>query len=377
MLHIRVKTEDLKKSIAQTSSVADKRTTMPILNNVLVHTENDQLVVTATDLETTFQANYPAEIFEEGRIAIPAKTFSTVIGACVSEHIEIKETDNHSMDLSSGSFKLTLFGLSPTNFPKIPEFSDVALTQIESKDLLDAVNKVGFSMSTTDHVYTLNGVNLLKEGGDLSEPELKFVSTDSQRLNVCALTGIALNDLNIEPTGIIIPSKGVQELKNLAESSEFISIGVSSNHFIAKSDRATLQIRLKDGAFPDYKPIIPKENDQIVWLDRKEFISCLKRVNIVTHPKNPEARFVFSNNLLTITVTNPELGQAQECMNVDYTGEEITTAFNPVFLLEVAGAMKSERIAIASKPDVATYLITGPEDPSYNAVVVSMTISQE
>jgi DNA polymerase-3 subunit beta len=375
MLHAKVRREELSKGISQAYSVANKRTTMPILSNVLISTQDDQLVLTVTDLEITFQGHYNAEIIENGLITIPAKIFNEVIKSIIGDVVEIRETDNHSMELSCGTFKTTLFGLSPENFPKVPLLDNMAYTTFESKDIIDAINKTIFAVATSDDTYNLSGVNLIKDIED-SEQFLRWVSTDAQRLNVCSMTCPDLS--NFQPEGkVLISRKGLQELKNLADGSETIALAVSSNSFTAKTDNALLMARLLDGAYPDYKPIIPKDNDQTVWLDRKAFQDSLKRISLLTSDKYPVSKFAFTKDLLTITSMNPELGQAEESLGVEYNGEDIVTGFNPSFYIDVISAMRSEKISILLKAGNATYLLSGPEDPGYIAVLVSMSIYSE
>ncbi|MDR1545403.1 MAG: DNA polymerase III subunit beta [Deltaproteobacteria bacterium] len=376
MLQFRIKRDDLQKGLNQAGTVAEKRTSIMILNNIHIAAADGEMTLTATDLETTFKGRFPAEVIEPGTLTVPFKTFRDLIRSCSGDVVLLKESDNYSVELDCGSFNTSLFGLSPENYPKTPEIEDVNFIELESRDIIDAINKTLFSVSAGEDTYNLAGIYLIKEEED-DETRFRLVSTDAQRLNVSTIPIRSQEPFELE-SGIIVPRKGMQELRNLAETVDRISLGLSSvSGLAAKTDTAFLVVRLLEGSFPDYKTILPTSNDKLVYVQRKEMLDALKRIVIMTDAGYRVAIFTFTEDLLTIGSTNPNLGKAEEKLRVEYQGPDITSVgFNPLHFVEALSNMRSDRITIQLKEGKVPYLFTGPEDPGYFGIIMSMTVNQ-
>jgi DNA polymerase-3 subunit beta len=346
---------------------------MAILANVLLDAQGETLSVTASDLEITYRITIPAEVLEPGRVTLPAKPFADIVKSLAWDEVSLRETENHSVVLTSGTFSTNLFGLSPENFPSLAAYDDSALVAVDGRLLADAINKTMSSTVTGDDTYNLSGVNFLKEADERAV--LKLVSTDTQRMSLATLIGDDLEKLPIE-SGVIVPVKGLQELKTMSEDASVVELGVGQNLMVARTDWALLLIRLLEGPFPDYRLVIPVDNDLKAWFYRKELLDAIKRVNTLITGKHSVAKFCFKSGLLTITVMNPELGKAEESVRIEYSGPEVITGFNPGFYLDILTAMASEKIQLAMKEENVSFLFTGPEDPGYLAVVVSSSLTE-
>jgi DNA polymerase-3 subunit beta len=288
------------------------------------------------------------------------------------DEVSLQDTENHSVILSSGSFSSNLFGLTPEDYPAFPKYGDCPLIAVNGRLLADAINKTIGATMAGDDTYNLSGVNFVRED-DEDGPVLRLVSTDTQRLTLATVKAGDLDRLNLE-MGVIVPVKGLQELRRMTEDMASIELGVAETMIVAKTDWSLLVTRLLKGPFPDYRVVLPLDNDLHAWFDRKEVLDALRRVNSISG-KHSVAKFIFREDLLTISAMNPELGQAEESIRIQYDGPEIITGFNPTFHSEILATMSSEKVRLSMKAEKVSYLVTGAEDPGFMAVLVSSSIS--
>lgn len=373
MLSLKMSRDELLKAVARTSPIAEKRSSMPILSNILLEGDGEELKFTATDLEITFQGAFPAEIASPGRLTVPARKFLDIVRLLNTPEVALAEVDNFSLKLESGSFNTTMYGLSPEDFPPLPALNHIQYVDLDSADLVDAIDKTIFSVALEETRYNLAGVYLEKLA-IAGQPGLRLVSTDGHRLNLAEVVSPALSALELDK-GIIISKKGLVELRRMAEGQETVALGLTSSSAVAKGAGAVLVMRLLEGRFPDYNLVIPKTNDKSLLVGRRDFSDVLKRISTMSSDDYKAVKFSLKDNALTVSTVNPELGQAQETLEVDYQGPAIEVGFNPRYFLEVFGALHSERVTVAFQEEGASpCLITAAEDPGYIGVVMPMKI---
>jgi len=372
MLALTIKKDDLAKGVGQTSAIAEKRSSMPILSNILLEAAEGELKLTATDMEISFQGSYPAEVSEAGRITVPARKLNEVVRLLSTEEVSLSEAANYSLGLSAGQFSTQMYGLSPADFPQMPPVDNIQYIDIEGPALAGVIDKTIFSVALEETRYNLSGVFVEKVEyeGNLC---LRFVSTDGHRLN---MAGIYTPDLaNLELLkGVLISKKGLNELKRLADAAEMIKIGVTSSSLVAKTGSAVLVMRLLDGRFPDYNMVLPKDNDKHVMAGRKELLEALKRISTMSSDDYKAVKFKVEPGRLTISSMTPELGKAEESLAVEYDGPVLEAGFNPRFFIEALSALVSEKIKISLFDSEKPALITAAEDPGYSGVIMSMKI---
>ncbi|MDR1314375.1 MAG: DNA polymerase III subunit beta, partial [Deltaproteobacteria bacterium] len=257
MLQAKVKKDDFLKGLAQTSNIAGKFHSMPILSNVLLETLNGKLILSATDLEITFQAFYECEVLEDGRITVPAKTLIDTVKGMADEYITLVEKEGQTLEISNQSFKGSIYGLSADDFPRLPPFEDSEddMAEFGADSLLDAINKTITSVSTNTSNFNLGGIFFTKENKDGEGETVRVVSSDSNRLNVATLRPAKIENFKVEE-GVLVSRKGLGELKTLAESNDSIHMGINTSRQLAcKCEGSILVMRLLDGKFPDYNAL--------------------------------------------------------------------------------------------------------------------------
>lgn len=367
MLEVRIKKEELLKGVSQTQTIAEKRSSMPILSNVLLEIQEGRLAITATDLETSFKGTYEAEVLGEGSLTVPARKLYEIVRGLSDEELSLQETENYSLVLSSARSKYQLLGLPPGDFPPMPAYDEVVF-EIEAENFLDMIEKTIFSVSIEETRYNLAGV-FVEKGERGGKGLLRMVSTDGHRLSMIEKDVPNLEDLDLEK-GVIISRKGMTEMKKLAEEGGTLKIGFSPKSAVVKREKTVLVMRLLEGRFPDYNLVIPKDNDKNVNINRSEFIETIRRLQVMS----TGVKFSIAPKEMVLTAINPDLGEARESMLVDYEDEEMESGFNPRYFFEAASALKSDTITLSFCDSEKPSMITSQDEPGFVCVIMPVKI---
>ena len=367
-MNIRITREALLKPLQLVSGVVEKRQTMAILSNVLLHASAGKLTLTGTDLEVELTASVAIEGDSvEGEITLPARKFMDICKSLPDEAmLDIRIEDNRAL-IRSGKSRFTLATLPATDFPateKITGAREYAVTQSSLRYLLEQTQ---FCMANQDVRYYLNGLLLeLRSGG------LRTVATDGHRLALCDIeTDLVPGDIS----QIIIPRKGVMELSRLLQDSkEPCHIQLNSNFLRITLDDVVFTSKLIDGRFPDYERVIPQGGDKILIADKASLHHGLQRASILSNDKFRGVRLNISNNLLRATVNNPEQEVAEEEIDVQYQGEELEIGFNVSYLLDALNAINESEVKITLIDQNSSCVLHGVGGESARYVVMPMRL---
>jgi DNA polymerase-3 subunit beta len=374
MLKAKVKNEEFLKGLNQTSNIAGKFTSMPILSNVLLETTGGKLILNATDLEITFQASYPEEVLDEWKLAIPAKTLNDIVHSLSSDVVSLEELDSHHLEILGDSFKTRIYGISSDDFPKPSELGGLPMAEFDTESLMDAINKTQYSVtSTNNNNFNLSGIHWTKEIIEGEGEVVRLVSSDSNRLNFTTIKPVNVEEFQVDKAGIIVSKKGLSELKALAETTDKIKIGVNINALVAKTENSLLILRLLEGKFPEYSAIIASPPTVTLQLNRKKFLDILGRVSLVTSSKHRVIYFDFAPDQLTLRCENKELGNTQEELPIEYQGEEMTIGFDHRHLLDPLKSLNSEIFQLSIIQPDKPVKITAEGDPGYVGIVTTIT----
>lgn len=371
-MELTVRREDLVKGLAKSQSVVERRTSMPILSNVLLSAEGESITISATDLETSFQGVYPARISQPGQLTVPARKFYEIAKELPAEDLYLKEKENSYLHLSAGRANFDLVGLAAEDFPKLPDPDGLVGLEFESDMLAEMIEKTFSSISQEDTRFNLAGLFVEKRERD-GEPFLRFVSTDGHRLSVVDRNVAGIEALELEQ-GVIIPRKAVSEIRKLADEGGSLSLGLNREMGVVRREESLFMLRMQEGTFPDYNVVIPKKAKQIATVNRRAFSDVLKRVSILSTDRYHGVRFDFRPGLLEVVTQNPELGEAREAVDVDYDGEAFALGFNARYFLDLCGAMRSEDITLAFVDDQSPCLIKGEGDEGFLSVIMPMRL---
>jgi len=370
-MEFTVSRADLVRELNLSQGVVEKKTTIPILSNILVEAEGDRIHLTATDLELGIRASCLARVKKSGAGTIPARRLLDYVRLLPEGDVQIKIQENHWASLVCGRSRTRIAGMSRDSFPELPQMPAV-LAEIPIGVLASMIGKTIFSISSEESRFTLNGALLvLRKGG------LTMVATDGHRLAMVESSG--------ELTGIsgayraLLPRKAMGELQKLASDSDpaaIVKFSGDDNHlFFQLGDRLLLSRKLT-GNFPDYERVLPKDQPNSVPLDREEFRSAIERVAQFSDERSRSIRVRVDKGEVKIHPSVSETGESEESLPVDYEGPSVEIGFNAQYLLEFLRAVQEPQVAFLFKdPHSAGELRPGGDKPeNYRYVIMPMRI---
>lgn len=371
-MKMTLRTAELSRALYRVQGIADKRSTMPILAHVLLDARNgENLIVSATDLDVGLSGTYDAEIVSPGSVAIHARHLYDIVKSLPKETVQFERQENNWVELRSGTSRFRLVGMAPDEFPELPSYSQVPCFDISAPELGRMIDRTVFCVSTDDNRHNLSGVYC-----EAPEPTmLRMVATDGHRLAMSEHT--FKSELTI-PHGVIVPKKGFQELRRvLSDGSEDIGIvqlGFSGNSGVLKAGSVVLSTRLVEGQFPDYRQVIPDAGTKFARLHRSRLAEALKRVSLLSQGRAYGVRLNFDKGNLELKAEDPEFGDAQELVEMEYEGEPVSIGFNARYLLEVLNLIQDDGILIELSDDLSPGVIKPLSQGGFLAVVMPMRI---
>jgi DNA polymerase-3 subunit beta len=364
-----------KKEFSQllylSTSLVEKRNTMPILANVKLTAKDGLLSIAATDLEVSLIGEAESEVKTPGSITVDAKVLYEIVRELPDNLIQCQVTKGQRLEIESGKSKFKINGTSSDEFPAIVGITLSNPDTIDAARLCEMIERTAFSISTDETRYNINGVFAeMVEADNTNGRSLRFVATDGHRL---AIIDRAADGLEINKP-VIIPKKGITELKKVLEGNEgAASVAVKDGFFTVKSGLVTLGARLVDGQFPDYRQVIPDQSTVTFTTSRNEFLSSVKRVALVTTDKSKAIKLNLVNGILNVSSSSPEHGEASDSLNVEQDGEDVAIGFSARYLMDILNAMSnSETISVRLNGDLGPGVFYGDSDESYRCIVMPM-----
>jgi len=364
-MKFKILKSDFLEALNTTQGVVEKKNVMPILANILIEADAKSpfIKISATDLEVAVHVMAQAKVEKPGQITVNAKSLYDIIKESVSEEISLTGTENERIKISCSQSEYKVLGLPAKEFPSLPKLEG-EFTRVASEDFSKMLDKICFAMSNDETRYHLNGILLEKKNKGTI-----MVATDGHRL---AFSEQSLLLDKMKQDKVILPRKGVNELRKLMATEKAIDLCVSERHIFVKTEKQTLYIRLIDGNFPDYRRVIPKDNPVEVQIPRDELVGALKRVSLLANDRSKGVALYFCNNSLSVTSSNPELGEAKEDLDLEYKGPVLNIGFNAKYFIDVLNVIEDDKIQIAFKDELSPCLITCASDPGFKSVVMPM-----
>ncbi len=362
--------EDLIKPLQMVCGVVERRQTLPVLSHVLLSLQEENLTLTATDLEVQMKTRTPVQGTGDektGDITLPARKFLDICRA-LPEGAEIHlSCEGERAQIRSGKSRFTLSTLPAGEFPSIETRESILEFTLVQKVLRQAIERTHFAMAQDDVRYYLNGLLL-----ELAERVLRLVATDGHRLALCEQ---ASENEFTENQQVIIPRKGVLELHRLLEDNDAETrITLGSNFIQICTPEMNFTSKLIDGRFPDYQNVVPMSTDKTAVCEREPLRQALGRVSILSNEKYRGVRMAFSQGVLQIFAHNPEHEEAEEEVAIDYTGSPLEIGFNVNYLLDALTACDTEQVQLLLSDPNSCCLIRGMNDPSCRYVVMPMRL---
>ncbi len=345
---------ELLRALGHVTSVVERRTTIPILSNVLLRAEGDELSFKATDLEREVIEAAPAKVETPGRLTVPAHMLHDIVRKLPDgAQIELaRDPERDRITLRAGQSLFALQILAADDFPDLAIGELPHTFAISAAELKRLIDKTRFAISNEETRYYLNGIYLHPAETD-GVKMLRAVATDGHRL---AQVELPIPEGAAGMPGVIVPRKTVHEVHRLLEASAGdVTVGVSETKIRFEIGTVTLTSKLIDGSFPDYARVIPKSNDKELKVSNAEFMSAVDRVSTIASERGRAVKLNLAPDKLVLSVNNPEGGSATEELGVDYGSDPLEIGFNARYLLDIAGQLDG---------DEASFMLADPGSPT-------------
>jgi len=339
---------DLVRELGLSQGVVEKKTTIPILSNVLLEAQGDRVVLTATDLELGIRCSCPAKVKKEGAGTVPARKLLDYTRLLPDIELNLKFMENHWANITCGRSRTKMAGMSRESFPELPVMPE-AVAEIPVRILSSMISRTAFAISMEESRFTLNGALLL-----LGESGMTMVATDGHRL--------AFVESSMETNGsgakagkgfrALIPKKAMGEIVKLAEESGPESKAIfagDDNHLFFKFGERLLITRKLTGNFPDYERVLPKENTNIAKLRKEEIRSAIERVSQFADERSRAVRVQFGQGEVKVFSSSVETGESEESVPTEYSGPDLEIGFNAQYLLDFLRAISQDEVSFALK----------------------------
>lgn len=365
-MKLSVNTNQFSKALAMVATIADRRSTMPILSFVLLDFSGSTVSMTATDLEISQTSICDADIDEPGQIAVNAKTLLDIVKSMPHNSVIDIKMGKSQLLVSCGKSRFRIATMPAEKFPEIPKDSGIEFS-IEASILNGMISRTAFAMSIDQNRMMLNGVNFKAEDGFLS-----MAATDTHRVGTTK-TDI---DPDIDDFDIIIPFKAIGELKKTisAMKESTVDIIIGAGFLTMSSPGQKIITKLVQGQFPDLRRIMPKYNQIKIEVDRVELVKSVKMMLVLTNQNLKGIKIEFVNNRLTVSVANPDNDQGESEFDIEYTGENMTIGFSGKYLLDTLTAMVGKDVLIELKNDESPVLLTDPNDSESVYVLMPLRV---
>lgn len=358
--------KDLYHGVQTVSRAIAGRSAWPILNNILVVTEEGNLRLTAFDLELGMECTVPATIEQEGALTAPAKLLTEMLGTLPESDVQISVDEQNAVNVKCDTSDYTILGLPAEEFRRLPEIPDDHSFEITQGALRDMIRQTIFAVSPDESRAILTGVLLLLNG-----EEMKLVSTDTHRLAV--RTASVANAAG--EASCIVPRRALDELSRLLEDDDnpvIISIADSQIKFVVNG--VTIVSRLIEGQFPNYERVIPAESQKTLTIPADEFLTRVRRASIVAKENANRVVLNTEADKLILTAQSGDIGKAYEELEIVKEGEDMEIAFNAKYLTEFLSVVGSEGVVMEHNGGVSPGVMKPVGKDDYLYVLMPMQI---
>jgi len=370
-MELIVRKADLVKELAAGQGVVEKKTTIPVLSNVLVEAQDGEIALTVTDLELGIRSKCAADVKKPGATTIPARKLLDYVRLLPDAELSLKVNESHSVNLVCGRSKSRIAGMSRENFPELAEMP-APITGIPASVVTNVIGKTIFAIAHEESRYTLTGALML-----IKEESMVMVATDGHRLAYIQapnhFEGVS------GQVKVLVPKKALTEIQKLAAEtggSMSISFAADDNHLFFQCGDRLLITRKLTGQFPDYERVLPKDLDRHVLVGREELQAAIRRVAQFADDRSHAVRLELAPGELKLVSSGSDAGEGEEVLPVDYSGEKMKIGFNAQYLLDFLGVSETSEVELALRDEESAGEMRMPsnEGCEYRYVIMPMRI---
>jgi DNA polymerase-3 subunit beta len=344
-MEFTVSKSDLVRELGLSQGVVEKKTTIPILSNVLLEAIGDRVHLTATDLELGIRCSCPAKVKKEGAGTVPARKLLDYVRLLPEGDVNMKILDNHWASITSGRSRTRIAGMSRESFPELPQMPE-PIGEIPTKTLAQMVTRTSFAISMEESRFTLSGALLVMR------PEgLAMVATDGHRLSFAQASKDDSGNIE-QQFRALVPRKAMMELVKLADEAGpdgKASFAGDDNHLYFQVGARLLITRKLTGSFPDYERVLPKDHQHVATLEKGEIKAAIERVAQFADERSRAIRVQFSSGEVKVFSSSVETGESEESVPGDYSGPDLEIGFNAQYLLDFLRVIPQDHVAFELK----------------------------
>lgn len=370
-MKITIEKNNFFEGVQRVQSVVDKKNTIPVLSNILLETttEENAVKLVATNLEVGMSTLLPVSQATAGSVTIPAQKLFEILRELPDStlSLDVNESNWITLECSKASFKLA--GLPKTDFPDLPELPSQDMIVLQQSILKEMITKTGFAVSHDESRYALTGILF-----SITQQEFSMVATDGHRLAVIKKPH-NIDWKEDETREVIIPLKAMNEVKKLCDTDDQISVNLGESQIAFRKNGTILVSRLIDAQFPDYRQVIPDSSSLHVSMEREQLNRAIRRVALLCSDTRL-IKFQVTAGQLSLSSSDPNLGEAEETIPVTYDGEEITIGFNARYVQDFLSVITGDNVILGLNDPLSPGLFSSDaeEDSGFSCVIMPMRV---
>jgi len=364
-MKITIPRQDLLDTVNKVKSVVSSKSALPILSHILMETGESSLRLVATDLKVSIECTVDCTVEEPGSLTVSSQRLASMLPEMPEGDLTLHLGDNNVIDLACGKIDTKLFSMSPDEFPPIRSFEGIEPLVFNQGLLKKLFQRTSFAICNDQARYNLTGLLF-----EISEGKVVVVATDGRRMSLAIEREGIPEDLSLK---VIIPAKMIRELERLLGDENEVQVYICESQTAFIFDSVRLVTALIEGNFPNYEMVVPQKHDKEAIVDTAKFTEAMRRTRTMTNEKFNSVRVNFTSDLMTLKVVTPEVGEYEEELAIEYSGENVEIAFNPEFVLHVLQRVETEKVCLVLKDGMSPGIIKpyteAPEDNYVNVVM--------
>ena len=371
-MKFNINQQDLQKSLNYCQGVIEKRSTLPILSNILLDVRDSKLTITATDLDLIFHDEISdLTVNQEGSTTTSAVVLYDLLRKLPSNlNVIFDLQSENKLNISAENSKFNLLCLPVDNFPNFTDDFKSNGINLDRKKFLSLLNKTKISMSNDETRHYLNGIYIHSTVSN-QKSYLTGVATDSHRLSSSSIPVENLDNFK----SFILPKKAIFQLCNLLQENEKqVFLNTSDTKIQFKIGNSKIISKIIDGKFPDYHKVVPKNNNKTLLVNAKDFIHSIERVTTVSIDRKEGVKLTLGKDYIQLFVTSSSSGEGKEVLKANYNSEDLTISFNSRYLLDIASEIEDEKLVMNLNDSVSPVLIQDKLDKQSYFVIMPMKI---
>ena len=372
-MELSLRKSDLLRELQLLQGIVERKSTIPILANVLIQAEDGSSVeLLATDLEVGLRSHCPASISEKGSLTLPAKKLYEIVRALPETDIRIAGSSEGGVKVAADRFDSRMQTLPHEDFPTLPQAGGAFSAVLGRAVLREMVAKTQFAITGDDTRYFLNGALF-----EFKTDVMSLIATDGHRLAIVSAQREKVKGERNEEIRAILPRKTLWELSRLlGEGEDNVKYERGENHLFFDIGGRVLISRMIDAQFPAYERVIPKNNDKQIHFERDRLTSAIKRVALLSNERSRAVKFKMDNNQVEISSSSPELGEAKELLPVEYTGASVEICFNAQYVLDFLNVAETDGVTLEFKDEMSQAVMkpVGANGCEYTYVIMPMRV---